>query len=160
MNSRIRAIIFWLCSAIGVLFLHWFFAQRIGMPVATVVTLSLIILWLHPRPFILLCILAAASELLAVTKPMTMVAGVFGPLIIFWLRGRISVDISFSYTVVVAASAALSLALVTVVDTYPYLVALPWARMLGAWLAVTCATVGTTVLWPSLKSRYLHDRHY
>jgi hypothetical protein len=160
MNRRLRTLIFWVSLVGGAGVMHWFFVTVITMPVASVVTLSLLITWLVPRPILALTGLAIVAELLAITPPLSMTAALFSPLLIFWLRGRISADISFSYTILIAASAALSLTILAALGTYPYAMSLPWPRILMAWAACTTIATSLTLLLPSLMSKYLHDRYH
>jgi hypothetical protein len=160
MNRRIRSLLFWASLVGGAGILHWLFFVGLRMPVASIITLSVVLTWLIPRPLPWLLGMAVFAELIAITPPLTLTLGILSPLLIFWLRGRISVDISLSYIILIATSVALAFTIVIGVSAFPAVFLVPWPRILLAWIVVTCCAASITLLFPSLTSRYLHDRYH
>ncbi len=160
MSRRLRSFFLWLLLVAGLALLHWVSTTILHMPIASILTISLLITWLMPRPLVPLLILAVVCEMIAVTTPVVITIGILSPLLMFWLRGRISADLSFSYTVLVATSAALALGIVVAGDAYPHFSSIPWPTVLLTWAVVTATATCITVMFPSITSRYLHDRYH
>lgn len=160
MRNLGRHVLFGGGVAVGSLLLHWFFVKVVGMPIGSLIVLALVVTWLAPRPWRLLGPLAVLGEVVAITPPLAVTLTLMSPLLIFWLRGRIQPDISFSYLVLVAASAALALALIVGITVYPVWLSIPWPTVLVAWLSITLAAAGGSLLLPALHGRFLHGRYF
>lgn len=160
MRRPLNYLLFWGGAAVGSIALHYFFVAIIGMPIATLLTLALIGTWTLPRPWRFLAVLAIIGETWAVTPPLEVAAAVFSPLLLWWLRGRVEVDISFLYSGVVAVSAALAIGIVVGVTVYPFWTNIPWLIVLLSWSSVAVLATVLTIVLPSLHSRLLYGRYF
>lgn len=154
------ASLFYLALSLSALLVFYIFVTLIAMPVAYLLMVALVITWLLPRPWRWLVPLAIVGEVVTSAQPLALTTGVLSPLLIFWLRGRTEVDVSFSYLVLAGASAALGLALIVGIGTYPHWLHIPWLIVLQAWLAVTGGAAAISIFLPSLYSHYLHGRYF
>jgi hypothetical protein len=159
MRKWARHLLWWAGTLIAAGLLHFFFTQIVGMPLATLITLSLIVTWLLPHPWWALGLLSIVGEVLSITPPLVLAAALWTPLLIFWLRGRTEADLSFSFAALMALSAALALGLVVGITAYPVWTALPWPTLLFAWLSISVLAGGLSLILPSLQSRLVHDRY-
>jgi hypothetical protein len=113
-----------------------------------------------PKPWRLLLVLSLTAEVAAITPPLALAVAMWAPLLIFWLRGRVEVDLSFWYFILLSASAALQITLLVTLATYPHWREIPWLIVAGGWLAVTSLAALASIGLPSLYNRFLHDRYH
>ncbi len=160
MKYFLKYFLFWGSVVAVSALMYYVFLNFIEMPLGAWLTLALVITWVVPRPWRFLVLLALVAELSAITMPLTTAAALLSPLLLWWLRGRIEVDISFSYTVLVAASAALGLIILVAGAVYPWWSEIPWITVLISWVCITVTAVVSTILLPSIHSRLLHGRYF
>lgn len=152
--------LFWAAVAAGTVLLYFLFKEVLRVPLGMVIAAALIITWILPQPWRFLVPLAVLAEVITITPPLALTAALLSPLLLWWLRGRTEVDVSFSYTILIAASAALALTLVVGVSTYPWWSRLPWLTIVFAWLAIAGTALAGTILLPSIHSRLFHGRYF
>lgn len=160
MNFYFRFLIFWSGVGGATLCVYLLFKNIVGSPASAVVAVAHILTWTVPRPWRVVIPLAIVSELVAITVPLTMLLSAISPLLIWRLRGRVGVDLSFSYVALIALSAALGLAFLIVPTTFPRWQTIPWLSISAFWLACTAAILFGTLIVPSLHNRMLHGRYF
>ncbi len=160
MKYFLKYFLFWGGLVGAAVFLYYIFKHGIGAPAGAWLAVAHIMTWLLPRPWRFLLPLAFAGELMTITPPLALTIALVSPLLLWWLRGRTEVDVSFSYTLVIAASAALSWGLLVGAAAYPWWSAIPWVTVVIAWLAITVVALVGTIMVPSLHSRILHGRYF
>lgn len=158
MKSALPVVLFWLGTGLLAIVIWYFFMAVIGLPVGGWLVAALLATWLNPKPWRLLLVLSLAAEVAAITPPLAITAALWAPLLIWWLRGRVEVDLSFWYFILIAVSSALQIGLIVALATYPHWLEIPWLVVVEGWLAVIVVVCLTSLGLPSLYNRFLHDR--
>lgn len=160
MRGLIALGIYWSLVCAFVILVGVGFSRLVGMPVGGWLVAALLLTWLASTPWRWLFGLSVLAEVLAITPPLALAAALWAPLLIWWLRGRIEVDLSFGYFILLAASAALQLGVVVGLAAYPYWLEIPWLIVVMCWLAMAAVAFGSSIGLSSLYNRFLHERHF